>query len=729
MTPREGSYRAARGGSRRSAGRWFVRATTLVTGRRGAWLVLGCAVLLAGLAGPLAGKLPALEDNAPTSFLPAGAGSTALLRFEEAHDAAAATPAVVVFARRDGLGRSGLAVVRRARARVGTAHLPDTAAPSPVAVAADGRAASFSVAIAASAPAATLDRDVAAIRRLTAAGAVPAVDHPPAGVLAVAVGGPAGSAADAVGAFSGIDGRLLAVTVLVVALLLLLIYRSPVLWLLPLVSVGLAAAWSEGATTLLARSGAVVNGMTVGILTVLVFGAGTDYALLLMARYREELRRHEDPHAAMAVALQRAGPVILTSGATVVLALLCLMVAQLRDIAALGPVCAIGVGCALVAQLAVLPALLVVTGRRVLWPAVPRVGDPAPGAEGRWARLGGALERHRRPVWVGLGLLLAGCCVGLLAYRGGVDQENGFRGLVGSVAAQRLLEANFPAGQGAPISVLVERPATLEAVEAAVRAVPDVAAVSGPEPIGAADLVSVTLRVPPTSAAAAHAVVALRHRLATASPGALVGGETATNVDIAAAASHDRATVIPLVAVVVLVMLAFLLRCLLAPLLLVASVLLSYLASLGVAALVTRSLFGFPGFDPTVAIFGFVFLVALGVDYTVFLMARVREEAGHLGTVPGVQRGLEATGSVITSAGVVLAATFTVLAVLPLIALTEVGFLVAFGVLVDTVLVRSALVPALAMDLGDAIWWPSRRQPEPPPGAAPPGPARLPASS
>ena len=457
--------------------------------------------------------------------------------------------------------------------------------------------------------------------------------------------------------------------------------------------------------TRLAELGFTVNGMTVGILTVLVFGAGTDYALLLVARYREELHRHEDHHEAMAVALGRAAPAIAVSGFTVVLALLCLLVAQLSDIAALGPACAAGIVCALAAQLLFLPALLAAVGRRALWPFVPRPGQGRRQETGAFWRLSRALVRHPRRSWVSLALVLGVCCFGLIAYQGGVNQQNGFRGTVGSVEAQAILVANFPAGETAPASMLVTKAAAASAAKVA-RSTPGVSGSSAPTVLGTMRLVDISLAAPPTSAAAARAVVALRERLAAAGDHALIGGETATNVDLDAAAGHDRGLIIPIVLAVVLVMLALLLRSLVAPAVLVASVLLSYLASLGVSSVVFRGLFGFPGFDASVPIFGFVFLVALGVDYNIFLMARVREEAAK-GAVPGVQRGLAVTGAVITSAGVVLAATFAVLGVLPLIALTEVGFLVAFGVLVDTTLVRSALVPALAMDIGPRLWWPS----------------------
>jgi RND superfamily putative drug exporter len=691
-----------RQGFRRLAG-VFIAA---VTGRRSKWAVLVVGIALAGVAGPLAGKLTSLEDNSPSAFLPAGAASTEVLHYQEAHGTAA-VPAIVVYERAGGLRPADKVVIARARAALAAGHLSGAGAPGPVVTSRNGRAALFSVPIASAAGQQAVAADVKAIRAEVARGARPATADGPAGALRVAVGGPAGSAADAVDAFAGIDSRLLMVTVAIVALLLLVIYRSPLLWLLPLVSVGLAAAWSEGVAYGLARAGFVVNGMTVGILTVLVFGAGTDYALLLVARYREELRRHADRHEAMAVALRRAGPAIAVSALTVILALLCLLAARLNDIAALGPACAGGIACALAAQLVVLPAFLLVAGRRVFWPFVPRAGDEVPEESGLFGRLGRRLARRPRPAWAGVSVLLAVCCIGLLAYRGGVSQQNGFRGRVGSVAAQQILDASFPAGSAAPATVLVRPPSQTGLAQAAAMATPGVRSVSAPVRLGAAETFTVTLAAGPATPAAQHTITTLRARLAAAAgPGTLVGGETATNVDLAAAARHDRLVILPLVLAVVLVMLGLLLRSVTASVLLTATVLLSYLASLGIGSVVFRFLFAFPGFDPSVPIFGFVFLVALGIDYNVFLMTRVREEARHVGTTAGVITGLAVTGTVITSAGVVLAATFAVLAVLPLVALTEVGFLVAFGVLADTILVRSVLVPALAVDAGDRWWWP-----------------------
>jgi RND superfamily putative drug exporter len=703
MTDRKLRYRHPPGRPR-SAGDLAIGA---VTGRRSKWLVLVLGIVAVSFVAPLAGKLVPLENNSPNSFLPSGAASTQVLDYQEAHAKAATTPAVVVYERPGGLTASDRAVISKARAALSAAHLPAATAPSQVSVSRNGRAASFSVPITSRSAQATVAKDVKAIRAVVGRDATAATANPAPGALRVAVGGPAGSAADAANAFSGIDGKLLVVTVLIVAFLLLLTYRSPLLWLLPLISVILAAGWSQGFAYALAKAGFIVSGMTVGILTVLVFGAGTDYALLLVARYREELRRHEDHHEAMAAALRRAGPAIATSGLTVIFALLCLLVARLNDIAALGPACAAGIFCALVAQLVFLPALLLVVGRRAFWPLIPRNGDHVPEESGLWGGFGRWLLCHRRPVWVSLSVLLGIFCLGLFAYRGGVNQENGFRGEVGSVEAQRLLAANFPAGSSAPATVLVAPADKAGPAEAAARHTPGVASVSPAIPLGAKEAFNVTLASEPTTPAAQRTVVELRQRLrAAAGPKTLVGGETATNVDLNAAANHDRDLIIPIVLGVVLVMLGLLLRSVVAPVLLVATVLLSYLASLGVSSVVFRDVFSFPGLDPTVPILGFVFLVALGVDYNIFLMARVREEASA-GAVEGVAKGLAVTGAVITSAGVVLAATFAVLGVLPLIALTEVGFLVAFGVLVDTILVRSALVPALAIDIGSNLWWPS----------------------
>jgi RND superfamily putative drug exporter len=675
--------------------------------RLAAWAVLIVGLGLLGVCGPLAGKLAGHEDNSPTTFLPTGAPATRVLAFEEAHPVLGGAPAVVVFASRGGPLAAGLAVVAaRFEESVHAARLPQASEPSPPQISRNGRVAFVVVPLAADISSGTLSHDVSMLARMAEA----AVRSSGLRGISDAVGGPAGSAADVSQAFAGVDGRLLGITVSIVVLLLLFTYRSPLLWLLPLLSVLVAAGWSEGAAYLLATNGFVVNGMTVGILTVVVFGAGTDYALLIMARVREEMVHCEDHRMAVGRALTRTAPTILASGGSVILALMCLLLARLRDVAALGPACAAGVACALVAQLAILPALLVICGRGVFWPRIPRPGAASGLANPRWARLAELVISRKAMLGVPVGVVLVISCLGVLAYRGGVNQQNGFRARVGAVIAQDLLSEGFPAGSSAPVTVLVRPQSRLGKAEAVVRSTPGVVAVSPPIRVDGSAVLDVSLAYSPSSPSAERSVALLQEHLTKAAgPQSLVGGETATDLDLHQAAVADTERILPAVLAVVLLVLGVLLRALVAPLVLTASVLATYGAALGVSTLVILHIFGFPGFDPTVPIFGFVFLVALGVDYTVFLASRAREETVRLGgTRAGMARSLEATGPVITAAGLVLAATFAALAVLPLVALTEVGFLVAFGVLLDTFLVRSILVPALAASLGESFWWPSR---------------------
>lgn len=691
-------------GARSATSRW----AAFVTGRRTAWGIVVVAIAFMGVAAPALRTLSRHEDNSPTTFLPAGAPSTRVLAFEEAHPTASENQAIVVLADEHGLGPNGRAAALTTRAALVRHPLPGTSPPKTVKFSPNGKVAVLQVPVSVRAGPTTVNRVVTSLNRLVKQ----AVVTDKARGVHVAVGGAPAAEADVAHAFSGVDGRLLAVTITIVLILLLLTYRSPVLWLLPLVTVLIAAGWAEGVTAVLAAHGFVVNGMTVGILTVVVFGAGTDYALLLIARAREELARWPDHRDAVANALERTGPTVLASGATVTLALLCLLVARLKDVAALGPACAAGVVCALVAQLVVLPALLSVCGRRVFWPRVPTPGDDQapvrPQHSPTWRRLAEVVVR--RPVLVGGStvVVLAACCCGLLAYRGGVNQSNGFRERVGSVVAQRLLEEGFPPGDSAPAIVLVRPVDRLPTAQLAARHTPGVSAVGPARIVDHAALFPVILDGNPAGSAAEHTLRILRNRLTSAAgPRSLVGGETATNVDLHAAAVHDTIRIVPLILLVVLIILSLLLRSLVAPVILSASVLLTYLAALGISSLAVVHLFGFPGFDGTVPIFGFVFLVALGVDYTVFLASRTREEAGRMGTRAGTVTALAATGPVISAAGLVLAATFAALAVLPLIALTELGFLVAFGVLLDTLVVRPLVVPSVASRLGDRFWWPS----------------------
>jgi RND superfamily putative drug exporter len=526
----------------------------------------------------------------------------------------------------------------------------------------------------------------------------------------VHVTGPAGYATDFADVFSGFDTTLLYITAAIVVVILLLTYRSPTLWLLPLTCVFVALTAAQAVIYLLAKhAGLTVNGQSAFILTVLVFGAGTDYALLLTARYREELRRHADRHEAMAVALGRAAPPIVASAATVVLSLLTLLVAELNSTKSLGPVMAIGVAVGLCAMITLLPALLVVFGRWVFWPRRPTLGSAEPTERGLWARIGQRMARRPRLVWVLTAVVLGSLALGVPQLEAnGLQSKASFRTEPEAVRGEAALARHFPAGAGNPVQVIGNAEAAPQ-LRAAVSATPGVTAVSRPLVKDGYAYLEGTLASAPDSQAGYDTVDQLRASV-HAIPGAdaKVGGGSAVNLDIQRATRHDRNLVVPLVLLVVLVILGLVLRAIVAPLLLVATVVLSFAAALGVSALVFEHVFGFAGSDPAFPLWTFVFLVALGTDYNIFLMTRVHEEARRHGTRPGALIGLAATGGVITSAGVVLAGTFAALGTLPLVFVTELGFAVAFGVLLDTFVVRSVLVTALNLDVGRHIWWPSR---------------------
>jgi RND superfamily putative drug exporter len=501
----------------------------------------------------------------------------------------------------------------------------------------------------------------------------------------------------------------------VVIILLLLTYRSPVLWLLPVVSVGAALITAEAVIYLLAaHAGLTVNAQSAGILDVLVFGAGTDYALLLTARYREELRRHDDRHKAMAVAIRRAGPAIVASGGTVLLSLLTLSLASLNSTSSMGPVLAIGVAVALISMMTLLPALLVATGRWVFWPVRPVSGSAEPTTSGLWARTGRRIARRPRLVWVGTCVVLGALAIGLAGlHASGLTTAQGFRGTPDSVAGQTVLDEHFPGGDGQPVQVFGNL-GSGPRLAAALETVPGLTAVTKPQVVAGHDYLEATLSSAPDSPAAYTAVDQARTAAhAVPGAGALVGGNTAVTLDVQRAAAHDRTLIIPIILAVVFVILMLLLRALVAPVILMATVVLSFAAALGVSALFFNYVFHFGGADTSYPLFVFVFLVALGIDYNIFLMTRVREEAARHGPRSGALTALAATGGVITSAGAVLAGTFAVLATLPLTAFIEIGFTVALGVLLDTFVVRSVLVTALNLDLGRWVWWPSGLAREP----------------
>jgi len=693
------------------------RLAALVCGRRTKWLVLVFWLIVLGVLGPLAGKLSGAEKNDNSSWLPGGAESTAVLNLQtkfQAHDTA---PAIVVYERKGGLTAQDEAKV--AADAKAFAALPgvDEQVIGPQ-KSQDDQALQVLVPITVGGGGwEQLGKDVDKIKDISQ----PTLDG-----LTMHVAGPAGNAADSAKAFAGIDGRLLYATIGVVVVILLLTYRSPVLWLLPVISAGGALTASQAVIYLLAKhAGLTVNAQSAGILTVLVFGAGTDYALLLVARYREELRRHSDRHEAMANALFRAGPAILASAATVVAGMLCLLVAQLNSTKGLGPVSALGIAVGLLAMLTLLPALLVICGRWVFWPVRPRFGSPEPTERGVWARVGKRVARRPRAVWIVTVLILGAMAAGIAdLHAGPLSNKDSMLGHPDSIAGQDVLAAHFQAGTGEPVTVIGTASAGI-AIEAAIAGTPGIASASDPVTAGGYSMMSVTLDDPPDSPAAQATVERVRDAV-HAVPGAdaKVGGYTAIVLDTKNAAAHDRDLIIPLVLLVVLVILGLLLRAIVAPLLLVATVVLSFAAALGASALIFDHWLGFAGVDTSFPLFVFVFLVALGIDYNIFVMTRVREEAQRHGTRRGALIGLAATGGVITSAGLVLAGTFSVLATLPLVAFAEIGFAVAFGVLLDTLIVRSILVTALNLDVGRRVWWPSRlsraaEQPQPADGAQP----------
>jgi len=505
--------------------------------------------------------------------------------------------------------------------------------------------------------------------------------------------------------------------------LLLITYRSPALWLLPVLSAGIALATCQALIYLLAaHAGLTVNAQTAGILDVLVFGAGTDYALLLTARYREELRRHGDRHEAMFIALRRAGPTIVASAGTVIVSLLTLTVAELNSTRGMGPVLAIGVAVALVAMLTLLPALLVIFGRWIFWPVRPVYGSTEPTSRGAWARVGRAIAGRPRVIWISTAAALAILALGTLGLKAsGLTNAQSFRGHPDSVVGQQVLDRSFPAGAGAP-AVVVGSQSAAPRLRSVFRATPGITGVTPPVARSGHAYLYGTLIAAPDSPAAYTTIDRVRTAVHAVPGGhALVGGQTAVNLDIRRAATHDRDVIIPLILLVVFLILGLLLRAIVAPVILIATVVLSFFSALGVSALVFNHLFHFGGADTSFPLFVFVFLVALGIDYNIFLMTRVREEAAKDGARNGALTGLSATGGVITSAGAVLAGTFAVLGTLPVTFLAELGFAVAFGVLLDTIVVRSVLVTALNLDLGRWMWWPSRLAREHHPSLITPG--------
>ncbi|MFE7901415.1 MMPL family transporter [Streptomyces sp. NPDC057424] len=701
-----------------TAQRWARRLVPLVLLL--VWLGVG------GTLGPYAGKLGEVATNDQAAFLPRSAESTRVLEARAAFDQSETVPAIVVWTA-DGERFTEARQDEATRAIGALAGKPGVVGrPSPALLSGDREAIQAVV---------QLRPDLGdelppvldAVRE--AAGGVPGTT--------AAIAGPAASQADLSDAFAGIDGLLLGVALGAVLLILLLVYRSVLLPFLIILGSVFALGLACAVVYALAERDVVrVDGQVQGILSILVIGAATDYALLLAARFREELALRGDRSAAAVAAVRRSFGAITASAATVALGLLALLASDLTNNRALGPVGAIGIGCAVLVTLTFLPAALALLGRVAYWPSRPKPPEESVQGSGVWRRVAGVVNGRPRRTWAVTALALAACAAFSPSLSSkGVPLDEIFVNDAPSVAAQTTLGAHFPGGSGNPAVIIADAGRTAEVTAAAqgTEGVASAGAVSASGRPGAGKplvvdgrvRIDATLKAAADSDAAKETVERLRAEVhAVSGADALVGGYTAQQYDTQRTAARDRTVIVPIVLAVILLILMLLLRSLLVPVLLVATVGLNFLATLGVSALVFQHLLGFSGTDASVPLYGFVFLVALGVDYNIFLMSRVREEALLHGNRQGVLRGLTTTGGVITSAGVVLAATFAALMVIPLAFLVQIAFIVAFGVLLDTLVVRSLLVPALMIDIGPRAWWPSalaRRAPEDAGSATPSG--------
>lgn len=692
--------------------RWLLPVILVLT-----WLAL------AGVGGPTFGRLEEVSSNDQASFLPASAEATAAQDWQAKFRDSDEVPGVIVIESDEAFTPAQLGEVAGLKAELEGLQL-GSAVVGPI-PSEDGKAVQFIAPIDSSSE---VKEAVQELRDTVAESA-------PEGMQTF-VTGPAGLAADLTAAFAGIDGILLLVALAAVFVILLIVYRSLLLPIMVLLTSVFALCAAILLVFGMAKAGWIqLNGQSQGILSILVIGAATDYALLYVARFREALTHTANRTAAVLTAWKASFEPILASGATVIIALLCLLFSDLNSNKALGPVAAAGILCSLFAALTLLPALMALLGRAAFWPFRPKLvpaEDREPelvtgleGQKGLWRATGSLVSRRPRTVWIASVLLLLVASAGVLQLKAnGVPQTDVILTASNAVDGQDALARHFDAGSGSPAVVVADQGKAQEVLNTVKAAdgvgdayllaqgsVPITGAPGAPSAPDVRDgkvLINATLNSAADSLEAEEAVKALREDVKAVDPDALVGGVTATALDTNTTAQRDLVIIIPVVLVVILFILMLLLRSVLAPVLLVLSVVLSYAAAMGVSAFVFNNILGFPGADATVPLFGFVFLVALGVDYNIFLMSRVREESLKHGTRPGILRGLGVTGGVITSAGVVLAATFAALGVIPIMFLVQLAFIVAFGVLLDTVLVRSLLVPALAYDIGPGIWWPSK---------------------
>lgn len=783
---------------------------TFPAGRRAKWVVfaLWFLAIFAAFSAELPTKFEEAENNESTSYLPGDAESTAALEATEALQKGELAPTVIVYRRESGLTAADRRAIVADVGAMTEERYPGVVADGATAAAGGRRSEGAPPTVPGQprdyapfvGPVVSEDGKAAILTAyINAEGEADRIVDPvqdwrdevsdPGGGLEVKITGGGGFSADAIEVFESINGTLLLAALSLVIFLLIVIYRSPMFFFIPLVAVVFAEFLSRSIGYGVSELGVTINGQSSSIMSVLVLGAGTDYALLLVARYREELHRTEDKHEAMRTALASAGPAIFASAATVIAALLCLTLAKVNGTAGLGPIAAIGIACAALSMLTLLPALLTIFGRRAFWPFVPHTPETAPSAagvserarrsvvegstagahlrvvlasllvlillplvlvnwllhrlsgrrfpslivgpldrgvfrpyeirrhrgeeavdttHGFWKRVGDRVAAGPRRVMLGSIAVLLICCAGFAFFSTELTSEDSYRTKVESVEGQELLDKSFASGTTALTDVVVTEPDRVDAVRGEVAAVDGVESVSRPVASGPKGiLVQATLEPNPYSTEAFDLVEPMRDAAHAAAPGTLVGGPSAIEFDVRDAAGWDSIAIPPIILFVVFLILVGLLRAVVAPLVLIGTVILSFLAALGVGYFVFDVIFGFPGSDPSLPLFAFVFLVALGVDYNIFLIARAREETLEHGTQQGILRALAVTGGVITSAGIVLAGTFSVLAVLPLTFLTEIGFVVAFGVLLDTFLVRSVLVPAIGLSLGDRFWAPS----------------------
>ena len=689
--------------------------------------------LLTGVFGPLFGKLSSVQENNNSSFLPRGAEATQASELIQTFSGKDSFnfPALVLFegdATPESLAaiNSHLVAIGELKLAGTEAQISDYLAPGQQITAfpsEDGKAILANVPLDGNSLTKLLPNEEPVLPAIVEALREDLGPLAEANNLTSYVTGPGGLLGDLFGAFGDIDSTLLLTTLGVVAVILIVVYRSPILWIIPLLSALFALSTAGGIVYLLAKNDIIdVDGQSQGILSVLVIGAATDYALLLIARYREELHLHENRFDAMRAAYKGVWEPILASGSTVAISLLVLLFSQLTNTAGLGPIGAIGIACSVITILTLLPALLLLFGRWIFWPRRPEFDGQDQVLSGVWSKVGNTIGRSPRKAWVVTGvILLAFAFTSTTLKADGIGTVDTFTTNPESVVGQKLLLTHFPGGEGDPTQIVVNVD-KLDAVAAAVRNAPGVTSVAplldgfaipgGPIPeikvVNNKAILNVVLEKAPDSVEASNDIPEIRRLAHKADPTSLVGGTSAVSYDIRSANDRDNKTIIPIILIVITIILGLLLRSILSAALLLGTVVLSYFATLGVCALVFNHVFGFEGGDTSFPLFAFIFLVALGIDYNIFLMTRVREESIKLGTRQGVIKGLTVTGAVITSAGIVLAATFAVLGLIPLVPLAQLGFAVAFGVLLDTIIVRSILVPAMVHDIGPKIWWPSK---------------------